>query len=103
MTTKTIRMLVDGTGAHGEPLVQGKTYELEAASADHWLKREKAVLVEDHTKVPTSKEVKGKKADDDPATKKKAEEEAANKAKAEKEAAEKKAAEEAAAKLKGGK
>lgn len=44
---KTVRMLTGETGGNGEALVAGKTYTLEDASADHWLKRSKAELVLD--------------------------------------------------------
>lgn len=57
MTTKTITMKTDEKGAHDEELVAGETYVMEAASADHWLKRDKATLVSDDTKNPTSKRV----------------------------------------------
>lgn len=38
-------MLTDEVGGEGEALKAGKTYQLEDASADHWLKRRKAELV----------------------------------------------------------
>lgn len=41
---KRITMLTDGVGGNGEALVSGQSYDLEDASADHWLKRGKAVL-----------------------------------------------------------
>lgn len=37
-------MLTDEVGGDGEALKAGKTYSLEDASADHWLKRRKAEL-----------------------------------------------------------
>lgn len=43
---KTVRMLTDAVGGEGEPLKAGKTYELNDASADRWLRRGKAELVE---------------------------------------------------------
>ena len=57
MTTKSIRMRSTEVGADGEPLEAGIVYELNALSADHWLKREKADLVEDATTRPTSKKL----------------------------------------------
>lgn len=39
---KAIRMLTDAVGGNGEALKAGKRYELEDASAAHWLKRGKA-------------------------------------------------------------
>uniref|UniRef100_C5CJP9 HeH/LEM domain-containing protein n=1 Tax=Variovorax paradoxus (strain S110) TaxID=543728 RepID=C5CJP9_VARPS len=39
-------MLTNQVGGNGEPLEAGKVYELEDASADHWLKRRKAESVE---------------------------------------------------------
>ncbi|QRF55745.1 hypothetical protein [Variovorax paradoxus] len=37
-------MLTDEVGGNGEALKAGQTYNLEDASADHWLKRRKAEL-----------------------------------------------------------
>lgn len=37
-------MLTDEVGGNGDALKAGKRYELEDASADHWLKRGKAEL-----------------------------------------------------------
>lgn len=37
-------MLTDEVGGNGEALAAGKTYNLDDASADHWLKRRKAEL-----------------------------------------------------------
>jgi hypothetical protein len=43
---KTVRMLTDAVGGEGEPLKAGETYELNDASADRWLRRGKAELVD---------------------------------------------------------
>lgn len=43
---KTVRMLTDAVGGEGEPLKAGETYELNDASADRWLRRGKAEVIE---------------------------------------------------------
>lgn len=65
--TKTVRMLTTERGASDELLEAGSTYELPFASADYWLVRDKAELVEDNSKLPIrSKKIASKPVDPKP-------------------------------------
>ena len=61
---KKVRMLTDGVGGNGEELKTGEVYELEDASADHWLKRRKAELASDDAAGAVGKPTDGLKVEE---------------------------------------